>query len=546
MNQDRKQETVSNYFAKNFPLIKLFEYGKDTLLYDSKSHFAFILSDIELKLLINILEGKKIYKIFGHSNNDTKFQLQLKKLQDSGVFLKGPLTSIASMDENIIEKTIQYYDANIVTRKFCLEVTEDCNFRCKYCPYTIETKHRNHSKKYMTDDIAYKAIDYYFNRYITLYNKLPLEKKKKLMEFSPPGLSWYGGETFLNFELIKKTKNYFERLPWDKHGIKKNQLNYGINSNLSIFNNDIMHFLASNNVKLYASLDGPKEENDKNRIFKNGRGTFDRVFMNLMTLKKNHPDYFKNSVLILSLDSKNLDMDRCLNFFENLKKEDKNNFGIGDYAPFPMSKRGEIVLDAEEEYEASVNNFNEDVDRFKSKISVIDIESFDRLGKTDSDLMDEIKKLKRYFSIKMDNPSGRDSLNQMITCPMGFDNLMVSTNGDFHMCHLTDGSVPIGNCSEGLNFDKIKSMYLKYNKIFDNKECKSCWAFNFCDLCAAVLCMDNNFFHPTKTECDYMRLLAENYFLKYIALSMKKELFNHIFNYFDEQKGTGIIDIQDI
>ena len=50
-------------------------------------------------------------------------------------------------------------------RKFVLETTQQCNFRCKYCFNTIETVFRHHTNKQMTLPVAKAAIDFYKKMY---------------------------------------------------------------------------------------------------------------------------------------------------------------------------------------------------------------------------------------------------------------------------------------------------------------------------------------------------------------------------------------------
>ena len=47
------KDYVMSFFKRDYPLIKLFKYGNEILLYDAKPHFAFILSNKEMDVLID-------------------------------------------------------------------------------------------------------------------------------------------------------------------------------------------------------------------------------------------------------------------------------------------------------------------------------------------------------------------------------------------------------------------------------------------------------------------------------------------------------------
>jgi uncharacterized protein len=83
-----------------------------------------------------------------------------------------------------------------------LEVTEDCNFRCKYCIYSdFYECHHGYTNKHMDFNTAIKAIDYYF---------LLLKDGKRFNPLRKASIGFYGGEPLLNFWLIKACVEYIE------------------------------------------------------------------------------------------------------------------------------------------------------------------------------------------------------------------------------------------------------------------------------------------------------------------------------------------------
>jgi uncharacterized protein len=103
-----------------------------------------------------------------------------------------------------------------------------------YCKNTIATANRRHSKTYLSEADAFKGIDYFFHKYVSVFTKLTTTKQELLLRIVPPALSWYGGEPFLNFELIQKSAAYFKSLPWGQYAIPTDRLKFSVNTNLSI------------------------------------------------------------------------------------------------------------------------------------------------------------------------------------------------------------------------------------------------------------------------------------------------------------------------
>lgn len=526
-----------SFFERDYPLVKIFEYGKDILVYDAKPHFAFIISNEEMDVLIDFLSEKSEVEIIKlHSTQFSTGQIKelfakFIELKNGGVFIKGPVAEISPEDGKVIKEQLKYYDGNILLRKFCLKVTEDCNYRCTYCKKTIAAEMGRHSNGNLSEENAYKGIRYYFNKYTSFFQRLSEEKKKLLLQIVPPTLSWYGGEPFLNFELIKKSAVYFKNLPWDEYNIKVSALKFSTNTNLSIMNDEILNFLVDNKVVLFASLDGPAEEHDKCRVFQNGEGTFKTAYNNLLKIKKFNEAYFKEHVSIFGVYTDQHDYGKCVDF--------NRNIGALVCRHFPAEYAGIFVEDLDASLKYYDNAIKNNLIDFKKEV-LAEIENSENK-------MESFSNLFPFAKLKYDHPFGKNSLQISHTCPMGFDNLMVAANGEFLICHKVSGSMPIGDCDSGLDYEKLINLYQQYNGTINNNECKSCWNVRFCSICAAKRMDQNHFSNPTKKECDFFRLRATYNFLCFIHLSLEHPAFlNKIFDHRNNQKNfIGIIDINE-
>ena len=520
-------------FAKSFPLVKYFKIGNKVFIYDAKANFAFSVSSDEFSIIYNIL----IDETYLTENKEIK--VKLGYLKSNGVFLKGELEEVSPVSVEKIESTVKYFYENILLRKFCLEITQDCNFACKYCQSTLGTKHNSSDAMNMTFDVAKKSIDYYFSKYTEIFNKLSVDKKKTLLSIISPTLGWYGGEPFLNFKVLKESKKYFESLEWESFGIGLEKLKYTINSNMYVLTDEMMDFLVSNNITLYASLDGPQEENDKNRVLKkNGSGTFEVVNKNLEKLRNYNPAYFKSKVILLAVAALNHDLPGCYNF---IKSEAGVHRDAADFWISDVNYKGCFVMNAEQRIKLLEDNSGKELQKFTEFIS--DENNKDK--SFEGEMFDKMKHLIKFGKIKFENPQGSNKLNILLTCPAGIDNIMISPDGNFHICHKTDCSYPVGNCETGLDLEKVKDFLITYNKKVNEDACKSCWALHFCHFCSATRLTNGEFVNPGKSECDYTKKMYELYLNQFFLLSEYNEnLFSQIAEYVDEpHKHISIIDI---
>lgn len=146
----------------------------------------------------------------------------------------------------INQKNIQYSKSK-AEQILALEITEDCNYGCKYC---FEGNNCQVSKTSLDFNLACKAID-----------KLPNKSQ----------LRFFGGEPLLQFNLIKKI---VKRYP--NH-------TYSIVTNGSLLTKEIARFLSENNFSVGLSYDGYGWQ-EKNRVSlrNNSQKDFERA-VNLLS-----------------------------------------------------------------------------------------------------------------------------------------------------------------------------------------------------------------------------------------------------------------------
>lgn len=147
-------------------------------------------------------------------------------------------------------------------------MTNKCNMACKYC-YAGSALEKFQDIKKLNEDFNSKTpVLFKFTDQLISYNK-----------FTPTNFFFHGGEPLLiNLENWEHILNYFRE---KNYPIKAN-----VQTNGTLVNDDFINLFKKFNVSVGSSLDGPAFLNDKNRVFKNGEGSFLTVLKNIRKLKK--------------------------------------------------------------------------------------------------------------------------------------------------------------------------------------------------------------------------------------------------------------------
>lgn len=137
--------------------------------------------------------------------------------------------------------------------------TEACNFRCVYCYETFQYKR-------MEDWVVEGVIRLLERRMASLYT---LE------------ISWFGGEPLLAKDIVDHVLTRAGTLA-RAQGVK---FTSSITTNGYLLNTDLFRRLLSSGLSSYQiSFDGPREYHDRKRVLAGGRGTFDRIWANVVAM----------------------------------------------------------------------------------------------------------------------------------------------------------------------------------------------------------------------------------------------------------------------
>ncbi|MCX7829260.1 MAG: hypothetical protein N2315_08725 [Thermanaerothrix sp.] len=467
------------------------------LVYDGASHMAVLMPEEELESARSFLQDPS------YTPKDKATQ-SLRDLMDRGFLPKGPLPRIGPSSLKEAADLVDRYMSQVLIRKFCLKVTDRCNFRCTYCRGTHVTS--QHPLGHMDIHTAQEGLKLYFDMYSRVFLKLSKGGRAWALKVCPPGLSWYGGEPLLNFDLVRLSAEAFVNLPWEELQIPSKSLRFSMNTNLSLMTDEAIHFLARHDAALFASLDGPKDQHDLCRVFDNHSGTFDAAFRNLMRIKELYPSYFSRRVSIFGVLTDRHHHQRCRSFTESL--------GALRSVHFPERREGVFVQDPG----GAIQRLRLYGDRM--------IQEMLEAAKGDPSFPASPKAAPLYPLARMSfrRPLPYDPLKVTMTCPMGVDNLMVLPDGSLSICHKAEAP-SIGHVGKGIDVETLANLYLSYAETV-TRHCSSCWAVRLCPVCAASRITGTQerwgFINPSPLECRAIR--AETAFRMRCFLALSTEL----------------------
>lgn len=186
-------------------------------------------------------------------------------------------------------------EGNMNNITFCL--TEDCNLRCKYC-YEVN----KNNKRKMNFSVAQKTIDFVLSER-NLYNR--------------EGVIWefIGGEPLLEVKLADQISDYIKIRMRELNHPWENKYIFHFSTNGILYHTqEFQNYLSKNrgHVSVGISIDGNKVKHDKQRIYKNGKGSYDDVVRNVKLWQEQFPNastkatfshddipYLKDSVISL-------------------------------------------------------------------------------------------------------------------------------------------------------------------------------------------------------------------------------------------------------
>lgn len=134
--------------------------------------------------------------------------------------------------------------------QFIIELTNGCNFACKYC-YLAQALKNKYQKMYpdTAKNMINAIIHHIYNKGDHIY------------------IDFLDGEPLLNFSVMKIMIEYGKQIEQE---IGDNIFIFRFTTNGSLLNKEIIDFIKQHNIYFNISVDGLPITHDKNRVLKNG------------------------------------------------------------------------------------------------------------------------------------------------------------------------------------------------------------------------------------------------------------------------------------
>jgi len=425
---------------------------KDAFIHTFNTRQGYYLYDVNTNSILKI--DRNLYEYInkrkkGSSEINEEVEKKINEMRNQGFLSSKRVEKM----EHSFSPLLPYVIKNRLS-SITLQVTQQCNLRCEYCVYSGSYKNRIHDDKSMSFDIAKKGIDFLI---------------ESSSESNMLNIGFYGGEPLLRPDFIIQCVEYA------KEQAEGRNIFFNMTTNGTLLKGKIADYMAENDIHILVSLDGPEEIHDKNRKFaSNGKGTFKVIMENIAELKKKHPEYVKKNISFNAVLDGTTDF-RCTNKFF-CEYEDIKDFRINTSMISDQYSNEDIVM--KESYYIDSN-----YERFKFflyKLGKMDKRYASKLYETEfARSIESINDRKYYKTISKKEHHGGP-------CVPGLNRLFMDTEGTFYPCERVSElseHMKIGNIYDGFDLDKMDKI-LNIGRLTEDK-CRNCWAYRFCDLCAA-------------------------------------------------------------
>lgn len=416
----------------------VYDANRNEIVRVSKQLYLYLIN------LTQIVEKSDPRKNFDMDESElASAEKDFNQLRECGYFLPSQIESVQHPLSEKIEILLDRAMGSLT-----LQVTQNCNLRCKYCVYSEESNNhqRSHSNNIMSFKTAKKALDFF---------------RRHIADTKNAAVGFYGGEPLLAFPLIKKAVQYAENV------FEGREIIFSITTNGTLLTDEIIQFLIKHKFKVTISIDGPESIQNQNRVFANGSGSYDVVLHNLKKYYRLDPNHLSGVALSMVIGSQT-DYLSLLPLFDE-----------------PELKNVELLFSYVEENSEVLPPSNEYIAQYNSDFFLALINYF---RKGDQSVLNPFMKT----SVK-DFSQNKEKVVTNILSPMtapagpcvpGKARLFVNCFGDFYPCEKVNENkyMRIGSLESGLDYAKIQSL-LNVSSLSASR-CKKCWAFSLCQVCA--------------------------------------------------------------
>jgi len=409
-----------------------FESGFQNYLYLVPSAAIFALEDLSSAVLDLLKQreltreeiiGELVTRGYSHSN----IEETLDELHQAHAIALG---------DGFVEPRLETPQQPFPLQTIVMNVTNQCNLSCSYCyEYGEDRIATPEGKtKFMSEETARSTVDF-------LLNQSPGRRMVHL--------TFFGGETLLNFPVVKSTIGYAR----DKAAEMGKYIDFSMTTNATMLTSEIISFLAENNVGVTVSIDGPKESNDRFRVFHNGKGSYDVIapkIKELVTVHRSRPIGARVTLTAQVVDVKKI--------FRHLT--DEMGFDEVGFAPVTTSP---VRL-----YAIGNTGLDHVLDQFTELAGEYLEYALENKHHGFSNVNDTLQEL-------------HQGVSKAYPCGAGLGLLGVAPSGDIGLCHrfVDSPAGKLGHIDTGIDRE-AQAEHLNRGHINTKYDCHTCWARPVC------------------------------------------------------------------
>ena len=319
-----------------------------------------------------------------------------------------------------------------VVKALCLHIAHTCNLNCSYC-FASQGKYHG-DRALMSFEVGKQALDFLIAHSGT----------RKNLE-----VDFFGGEPLMNFDVVKQLVAYARSIEKEKN---KN-FRFTLTTNGVDVDDEVIEWANKECYNVVLSLDGRKEVNDRFRVDKLGRGSYDTIVPKFQEFVKKRGD--RNYYMRGTFTHFNPDFTKDL-------------FHMADDLGFTELSMEPVVCEP-----TSPSALTEE------DLPIL-YEQYELLAK---DMIRREKEGKpiTFYHYMIDLKGGPCIYKRISGCGSGTEYLAVTPWGDFYPCHQFVGNEKflLGNVDDGIVKTEICDEF-KCCNVYAKEKCRNCFAKFYC------------------------------------------------------------------
>ena len=326
---------------------------------------------------------------------------------------------------------LKSHSGNVI-KALCLLVAHSCNLACSYC--FASQGHYHGESGLMSFETGKRALDFLIENSGTRRN---LE------------VDFFGGEPLVNFQVCKDLVAYARSIEKEKG---KN-FRFTLTTNGVGLTEEIMDWANEECHNVVLSLDGRKEVNDRFRVDRKGKGSYDQI------------------------------VPKFQRFVE--KRGDKEYYMRGTFSHFNTDFTEDIAHMADElgfkelSMEPVVLKPGEPSALTEEDLPIL-YEQYEKLA------LDLLRRKKEgdpvtFYHYMVDLDRGPCIYKRISGCGSGTEYMAVSAQGELYPCHqfVSDKEYKLGDIWNGITKEEAREEFRNTN-VYTREDCGKCWAKLYC------------------------------------------------------------------